>query len=47
MDTINGLFGTWWTLGGIIAAAAVVIYVFNPRRKKQFEKDSKIPFDDK
>ena len=47
MDAISGLFGTWWTLGFVVAAAAVLIYVFNAKRKKQFEKDSEIPFDDK
>jgi cbb3-type cytochrome oxidase subunit 3 len=43
----SDIMNTWWMWLIPAAFIAVLIYVFNPRRKKQFDDNAKIPFDDK
>jgi cbb3-type cytochrome oxidase subunit 3 len=37
----------WWLFAIPAAFIAVVIYVFNPRRKRRLEANAEIPFRDK
>lgn len=37
----------WWFFAIPAAFIAIVVYVFNPRRKKRLEAEGEIPFRDK
>ena len=36
----------WWVWLVPIAFVAVLVYVFNPKRKKQFDAEARVPMDD-
>lgn len=41
------LVNYWWLFAIPAAFIAIVIYVFNPRRKRRLESNADIPFRDK
>ena len=47
MTYFGEALSVWWMWLIPAAFIAVLVYAFNPRRKKQFQKDAEIPFDDK
>lgn len=36
----------WWMWAVPIAFVAVLIYAFNPKRKKQFDAEARVPLED-
>ena len=36
----------WWMWAVPIAFVAVLIYALNPKRKKQFEEEARVPLED-
>ena len=43
---IQQLLGTWWLWAVPIAFIAVIFYAFNPKRKKQFQQEARVPLED-
>ena len=46
MDMIESLLSAWWIWAVPVAFLAVLFYAFNPKRKKQFEKEARVPLED-
>ncbi len=40
------ILAAWWVWAVPIAFAAVLVYAFNPRRKKEFEAEARVPLED-
>lgn len=41
------IIAAWWVWLVPVAFVAVLVYAFNPKRKKQFDAEARIPLDDK
>ena len=39
------VIASWWIWVVPAAFVAVLVYAFNPKRKRQFQDDARIPFD--
>ena len=39
------VIAAWWVWLVPIAFVAVLVYVFNPRRRKQFEEEARVPLE--
>jgi cbb3-type cytochrome oxidase subunit 3 len=46
MNTIGDALSVWWMWVVPVAFVAVLVYVLNPKRKKQFQRDARIPLED-
>ena len=46
MEMIESLLSAWWIWAVPVAFLAVLFYAFNPKRKKQFEKEARVPLED-
>ena len=46
MATVGEFLHAWWIILVPIAFIALLFYAFNPKRKKEFQDDANIPFDD-
>lgn len=42
----NEVIGAWWVWAVPVAFVAVLFYAFNPKRKKEFAEDARLPLDD-
>lgn len=40
------IIAAWWVWAVPIAFVAVLVYAFNPRRKKEFDAEARVPLDD-
>jgi len=40
------LLQNWWMWAVPIAFVAVLIYAFNPKRKKEFDAEARVPLED-
>lgn len=43
---MHGMLAAWWIWLVPLAFVAVVAYAFNPRRKKDFEEEARVPLED-
>lgn len=43
---IRDVLGAWWVWAVPVAFIAVLFYAFNPRRKKEFEEEARVPLED-
>ena len=43
---IENLLSAWWVWAVPVAFLAVLFYAFNPKRKKQFEEEARVPLED-
>lgn len=43
---MHDILAAWWMWAVPIAFVAVLVYAFNPRRKKQFEEEARVPLED-
>jgi cbb3-type cytochrome oxidase subunit 3 len=39
------VLSAWWFWAVPVAFVAVLVYAFNPRRKKQFDAEARVPMD--
>ncbi len=39
------VIAAWWVWAVPVAFLAVLIYVFSPRRKKEFEREARVPLE--
>ena len=39
------VIAAWWVWLVPIAFVAVLVYAFNPKRKKEFEKEARVPIE--
>jgi cbb3-type cytochrome oxidase subunit 3 len=46
MGMIENLLSAWWVWAVPVAFLAVLFYAFNPKRKKQFEEEARVPLED-
>ena len=40
------MLSTWWIWAVPVAFVAVLVYALNPKRKKQFEEEARVPLED-
>jgi len=40
------IIAAWWVWAVPIAFVAVVVYALSPKRKKEFEKEARVPIED-
>jgi cbb3-type cytochrome oxidase subunit 3 len=45
-NTIGDALSVWWMWVLPVAFVAVLVYVLNPQRKNQFQRDARIPLED-
>jgi cbb3-type cytochrome oxidase subunit 3 len=43
---MHDLLSAWWVWAVPLAFVAVLFYAFNPKRKKQFEEEARVPLED-
>jgi len=43
---MHNILSTWWVWAVPIAFVAVLIYAFNPKRKKEFAEEARVPLED-
>ena len=43
---LQNLLSVWWMWAVPLAFVAVLVYVLNPRRKKEFEEEARVPLED-
>lgn len=43
---MNGMMSSWWIWAVPVAFVAVLLYAFNPKRKKQFKDEARVPLED-
>ena len=39
------IIAAWWVWAVPVAFVVVLVYAFNPRRKKEFETEARVPMD--
>ena len=40
------LLSAWWMWAVPLAFVAVLVYAFNPKRRKEFEDEARVPIED-
>lgn len=43
---MQDILGAWWIWAVPLAFVAVLVYALNPKRKKEFEEEARVPLDD-
>ena len=43
---LHDMLSTWWIWAVPAAFVAVLVYALNPKRKKQFEEEARVPLED-
>lgn len=43
---MQSAFSAWWFWAIPIAFIAVLVYAFNPKRKKEFQEEARVPLED-
>lgn len=43
---IQNILSIWWVWAVPIAFVAVLVYALNPKRKKEFEEEARVPLED-
>ena len=43
---LHGLLSMWWAWVIPLAFLVVLLYALNPKRKKQFEAEARVPLED-
>ena len=43
---MESLLSAWWLWAVPIAFVAVLVYALNPKRKKQFDEEARVPLED-
>lgn len=43
---MNSLISYWWMWAIPLAFVVVLFYVFNPKRKKEFDREARVPLED-
>lgn len=44
---LQNMLSVWWLWAVPIGFAAVLIYALNPKRKKEFDAEARVPLEDK
>ena len=44
---LQTLLSAWWMWAVPLAFVAVLVYAFNPKRKKEFDAEARVPLEDK
>ena len=43
---LQNLLSVWWLWAVPLAFVAVLVYAFNPKRKKEFDAEARVPMED-
>ena len=43
---LQTLLSAWWMWAVPLAFVAVLVYAFNPKRKKEFDAEARVPLED-
>ncbi len=43
---MDSLLSMWWLWAVPVAFVAVLVYALNPKRKKQFDEEARVPLED-
>lgn len=43
---MQSILSAWWLWAVPLAFVAVLVYALNPKRKKQFEEEARVPLED-
>lgn len=43
---MHDMVASWWVWAVPIAFVAVLVYALNPKRKKEFEQEARVPLED-
>lgn len=43
---LHDVLSAWWFWAVPLAFVAVLVYALNPRRKKEFEEEARVPLED-
>lgn len=43
---LQNILAMWWLWAVPIAFIAVLVYAFNPKRKKEFDAEARVPLED-
>jgi len=47
LEAVNEILTSIWTVWAILIFAVIVFWAWRPKNRKRFEKDARIPLDDK
>lgn len=47
LETVNEILTSIWTVWAVLIFAVIVFWAWRPKNRKRFEKDARIPLDDK
>ncbi len=47
LEAVNEVLTSIWTVWAILIFAVIVFWAWRPKNRKRFEKDARIPLDDK
>lgn len=43
---MQDILGAWWFWAVPVAFVAVLVYALNPKRKKEFDEEARVPLED-
>ena len=43
---LQNILSVWWMWAVPLAFVAVLVYALNPKRKKEFEEEARVPLED-
>ncbi len=47
LEAVNEILTSIWTVWAILIFAVIVFWAWRPKNRRRFEKDARIPLDDK
>lgn len=47
LEVVNEILTSIWTVWAILIFAVIVFWAWRPKNRKRFEKDARIPLDDR
>jgi len=47
LQAVNEILTSIWTVWAVLIFAVIVFWAWRPKNRKRFEKDARIPLDDK
>jgi cytochrome c oxidase cbb3-type subunit 4 len=47
LEAVNEILTSIWTVWAVLIFAVIVFWAWRPKNRKRFEKDARIPLDDK
>lgn len=47
LEAVNEILTSIWTVWAVLIFAVIIFWAWRPKNRKRFEKDARIPLDDK